>query len=540
MIIAANAVISAQAPDWVKEMAAAALRRAQPQESSQSDDYLWLRDAARAGRLWFCVEEVGLNGRPPLAGAEVLVGDDAVRAAATALRRNAEGGRAEKLETSWQRIGHGRHGRIVRAISALERALQGGSDLPSEAEIVFAWADLIQLVEGKEALYRQYDSIKSGARELRQVAQEAIRRHDRRWLVRRVRRLILRAKRLLRQRPKPAQQPATTVAPVAPAPIKPVPVTAPVSQPQAVAAREPRLHRRGEKAAVVQAARQAAAAERAARKRREAEKKLAAQRRAARRGLVEALRRNRTAALKAQRAREFLPAVAAAVVQLLRQGVLTSSRAEALELLRELRAGVTPARLAGLVGEFQLGPRLAVMLTAWDAVDEDRAFELAVSAAAGGREYEQRLVQELRRLGAEVRTDRAADRRAGVDMLVLVDGREVAVQLTTMSWLAATTPSEQYARKRLESGTLVADGAVSKLQKDLEKFERRYRNGVPFVFVGVNATAPFTPEQYARSVLRLIQGQVRWLAGAAAFFFWAPDQPAIAVSFDGDQEESHE
>jgi hypothetical protein len=475
---------------------------------------------------------------------EVISGPEAVRYAQEALRRLGFQDQARRLERAYHQVCRGRRGRIAHAVAVLEAALRGGYDLPTKAQIVWAWADLILLMEGKEALYRQYETIKRGAVELRDQAARTIRGLRTSRAAAQARRLIRLAKRELRRNKKTENKPATVLeqalnitrsAPQAPPP------KALVQEPSgANATPKPvsdKLHRRGEKAAVVKAAADKAAAEKAAAKRRAAEKKAAALRRAAKRGVVEALRRRKAATLRAKRAAEHLPAVAAAVMQLVRQGVVSVEREQALALAAELRAGVKPARLSELVSQFELGPAVAHLMTAWDGVPEEDAFKLAVSAVAGGREYEQRLIEALRQLGAEVRTDQSADRRAGVDMLVLVDGKSFAVQLSIMPWLAATAPSREYASKRLENGAVRYGAAVSKVQKDLEKFERRYAKDVPFVYIGVNAVAPFTPEQYAAAVLRLLEGQGRWLTGAAAFFFWAPDKPAVAVQMDSNTKE---
>jgi hypothetical protein len=507
------------------------------------DDWLWLRDATREGRVWFVVPEVGMTEAPPTSGMEVISGPEAVQYAQEALRRLGFEKEARRLERAYQQVLRGRRGRIAHAVAVLEAALRGGYDLPSQAEIVWAWADLILLVEGKDALYRQYEIIKRGARQLRDQAARAIRGLRTSRAAAQVRRLIARAKRELRRsvkKPALVLEPGqalniTRSAPKAPPPKALVQEASGAGETTAPGSNK--LHRRGEKAAVVKAAADKAAAEKAAAKRRAAEKKAAALRRAAKRGVVEALRRRKAATLRAKRAAEHLPAVAAAVMQLVRQGVVSVEREQALALAAELRAGVKPARLSELVSQFELGPAVAHLMTAWDGVPEEDAFKLAVSAVAGGREYEQRLIEALRQLGAEVRTDQSADRRAGVDMLVLVDGKSFAVQLSIMPWLAATAPSREYASKRLENGAVRYGAAVSKVQKDLEKFERRYAKDVPFVYIGVNAVAPFTPEQYAAAVLRLLEGQGRWLTGAAAFFFWAPDKPAVAVQMDSNTKE---
>jgi len=503
------------------------------------DDWLWLRDAAREGRVWFVVPEAGMIESPPTSGMEVISGPEAVRYAQEALRRLGFQNQARRLEQAYRQVCRGRRGRIAHAVAVLEAALRGGYDLPTQAQIVWAWADLVLLLEGKEALYRQYESIKRGAVELRDHAARAIRGLRTNKAAAQVRRLIRLAKRELRRsarKPAPTQEQALNIVKTAPQAPRAV-VQEASGAGDAQAPDSAKLHRRGEKAAVVKAAAEKAAAEKAAAKRKAAEKKAAAVRRAARRGVVEALRRRKAATLRAKRAAEHLPGVAAAVVQLVRQGVVSAEREQALALVAELRAGVKPARLAELVGQFELGPAVAHLMTVWDGVRDEDAFKLAVSAVAGGREYEQRMVAALRQLGAEVKTDQSADRRAGVDMLVLVDGRAFAVQLSIMPWLAATAPSREYASKRLESGAIRYGAAVSKVQKDLEKFARRYAKGVPFVYVGVNAVAPFTPEQYAAAVLRLLAGQGRWLDGAAAFFFWAPDKPAVAVHLDSNTKE---
>jgi hypothetical protein len=499
------------------------------------DDWLWLRDAAREGRVWFVVPEAGMVEPPLTSGMEVLVGAEAVRYAQQALRRLGLTTEARRLEQTYNQVCRGRRGRIAHAVAVLEAALRGGHDLPSQAQIVWAWADLVLLIEGKEALYRQYEQIKRGASELRDQAARAIRGLRTNQAAAQVRRLIRLAKRELRRsvsKPAPVLEQALNITKPAP---KVVQEASGADEAQAPASAK--LHRRGEKADVVRAAAEKAAAEKAAAKKREAAKKAAALRRAAKRGLVEALRRRKAATLRAKRVAEHLPDVAAAVMQLVRQGVVSAKRGDALALAAEILAGVKPARLAELVGQFELGPAVAHLMTAWDGVRDEDAFKLAVSAVAGGREYEQRLIEALRQLGAEVRTDQSADRRAGVDMLVLVDGKSFAVQLSIMPWLAATAPSREYASKRLENGAVQYGAAVSKVQKDLEKFARRYAKDVPFVYIGVNAVAPFTPEQYAAAVLRLLAGQGRWLDGAAAFFFWAPDKPAVAVHLDSNTKE---
>jgi hypothetical protein len=524
-------------PEWLNGTmgSTVASGKSQPQPP---DDWLWLRDAAREGRVWFVVPEAGMTEAPPTSGMEVISGPEAVRYAQEALRRLGRENEARRLERAYQQVARGRRGRIARAVAVLEAALRGGYDLPTTAQIVWAWAELIRLMEGKEALYRQYEVIKRGAVELRDHAARTIRGLRTSRAAAQVRRLIARAKRELRRsarKPASTQEQALHIAKPAPQPRAVVQEACVAGETQAPVSNK--LHRRGEKAAVVKAAAEKAAAEKAAAKKREAAKKAAALRRAARRGLVEALRRRKAATLRAKRAAELLPSVAAAVMQLVRQGVVSAEREQALALVAELRAGVKPARLAELVGQFELGPAVAHLLTVWDGVRDEDAFKLAVSAAAGGREYEQRLIEALRQLGAEVRTDQSADRRAGVDMLVLTGGKAFAVQLSIMPWLAATAPSREYASKRLRNGAVQYGAAVSKVQKDLEKFARRYAKDVPFVYIGVNAVAPFTPEQYAASVLRLLEGQGRWLNGAAAFFFWAPDKQAVAVHLDSNNKE---
>jgi hypothetical protein len=524
-------------PEWLTGIMDTFSRCGQPQPV---DDWLWFRDATREGRVWFVIPEAGMVEPPPTSGMEVIEGPEAVRYAQEALRRLGLQEQARRLERAYGQVCRGRRGRIAHAVAVLEAALRGGNDLPSQAEIVWAWADLVLLIEGKYSLYRQYEEIKRGAVELRAQAARTIRGLRTNRAAAQVRRLIRLAKRELRRstirqnKPAPTQEQALNITKPAPQAVVQeacgaTPEPAPVSS--------DKLHRRGDKAVVVKAAAEKAAAEKAAAKRRAAAKKAAALRRAAKRGLVEALRRRKSATLRAKAAVENLPAVASAVVQLVRQGVVSAERETALALVAELRAGVKLARLAELVGQFELGPAVAHLMTAWEGVSEEDAFKLAVSAVAGGREYEQRLVEALRQLGVEVRTDRSADRRAGVDMLVLVDGKAFAVQLSIMPWLAATAPSREYASKRLRNGGVEYGAAVSKVQKDLEKFERRYAKDVPFVYVGVNAVAPFTPEQYAAALLRLLNGQGRWLTGAAAFFFWAPDKPAVAVHLDSNNEE---
>ena len=524
-------------PEWLTDVSRHG-GSTQPQPEPM-DDWLWLRDAAKEGRVWFMVPEVGMVEPPPISGMEVLAGVEAVQYAQQALRRLGFQNQARRLERAYGEVCRGRRGRIAHAVAVLEAALRGGYDLPSQAEIVWAWADLVLLIEGKEALYRQYGAIKRGAVELRDHAARAIRGLRTSRAAAQVRRLIRLAKRELRRsarKPAPTQEQALNIVKTAPQVVQAVVQEACVAG-DAQAPVSNKLHRRGDKAAVVKAAANKAAAEKAAAKKREAAKKAAAIRRAAKRGVVEALRRRKAATLRAKRASEHLPGVAAAVVQLVRQGVASAERETALALAAEIRAGVKPARLAELVGQFELGPAVAHLMTAWDGVPDEEAFKLAVSASAGGREYERRLIEALRQLGAEVKTDQSADRRAGVDMLVLVDGKAFAVQLSIMPWLAATAPSREYASKRLESGAIRYGAAVSKVQKDLEKFARRYAKGVPFVYIGVNAVAPFTPEQYAAAVLRLLAGQGRWLDGAAAFFFWAPDKPAVAVHLDSNTKE---
>ncbi|GIV22110.1 MAG: hypothetical protein KatS3mg023_3861 [Armatimonadota bacterium] len=508
---------------------------------------LWLRDGPDA--IWLRLP--GADELPPhVEGAEVLEGDESLAAIVTLLEAAGEADRAVRFDRQVRMLAGLGAGRLASAIRRLEEAISlfesiEEPGLEEVASLLGAWAHLMVMLHGRDAVERFYERhVKTGHMALHDIATPATefaKSRARRLpekvadrIKRSVRRTVRHAKALLRALRKRGylmsraeyaeyrkaegemalRHSRRVVVPVAV--VKPV-----VKQAEPAPSKEqkePRLHKRGEKKAAVEAAKEELARKQALKKIRAAEKEAARKRAAVRRGIKEALRRKKAAVLKAKAAAPMLPQLHAALVEALRWGAVRD-REVAVRVLESLRGHETDAAaIVQAIDGFGLHDLVSRLAFAFDAA---AGFEAVVgSASDGGRDAEQRLLVALEARGVEVHRSQKDDRKAGVDAFVIVDGVGVCLQLTTMNWLAATTPTKTSAMKRLVNGQVEVGEAVSKIQKDIEKFRRHYGD-LPYVVVGVNVRMPFTPEQYADDVLALIR-QASEVNGAVVAFVAAP------------------
>lgn len=520
MRVTIASLISPSRPGLVGEVAA--------QVSAEEAQYLWLRDAA--GPVVFEVPPapvpaglVNADGAVRIGGHEAVdllrlllsfAGPETVRRFERALARAARLGRG-RLPALVERL----EGAVTRYLQADKSGVLG---LEEVADLLQAWSAVVIHVEGKEALYRIYEGrVKPGKAELVQEAQRAEARRSLREAVKRLARFIRLAKAILRRcrRERLPLQEAYRVIPqpvVKPAPApKPEPTTkpAPTTEQAEPAPKKVRVKKSSRVAELREKLQK-----RLAEKRLREARKAAAERHRMRKAAVRAaLRRKKARALlKVQGVNA--PALHAALVEAVKWGALRN-RDVAQKVLTALRGREhNMAAIAAAIDALALHD---IVWRLYASMDCGGDFAAVVSSASdGGRDAERRLLAALEARGVEVVTSQKADRQAGVDAIVTIGGVRVALQLTTMPWWAATTPTEASAMKRLVNGQVEVGPAVSKVQKDLEKFRKHYGD-LPYVIAGVNVRMPFTPEQYADDVLRLLERQASY-GGARVAFIAAP------------------
>ncbi|MDW8046530.1 MAG: hypothetical protein RMK15_04545 [Chloroflexota bacterium] len=489
--------------------------------------YLWLRDAA--GAIVFNLPVVGApkNAERLFGGQVEVIGGAEALAAMRLLLGLAGARKLQQFERALTAAAKLQSGRLARATETLESALEAWLQSPAPgleeaSRLVWAWTQVVVLVEGKEALYRRYERRIKEDLALEMLAQAELAKYANslRQLVARIKRLIRVAKAVLRRARREhlpyAEARVFLQKPVA----KPAVNTAPVKAQEtpAVEQAEPAV-KREKKASRVKELREKLQKRLAEKKQREARKRAAEIHRLKKAAIKAALRRKRAKALLHVKMQEVAPLLHAALVEAVRWGALRD-RDVAEKVLLALRGKEhSMAAIAAAIDALKLHEAVQRLISAYDDAEDFAA--VVRSASDGGRDAERLILDALRQRGVEVHVSREADRKAGVDAFVIVDGVGVCLQLTTMSWWSATTPTKAAAAKRLVNGSLEVGEAVSKVQKDLEKFRRHYGE-LPYLIVGVNVRMPFTPEQYADDVLRLLKRQASEGGGARVAFIAAP------------------
>lgn len=515
-----------QLPAWLAEAQQKALMEERQADEKRRRDAALLAWAADA-RPWF-----QLPSLPPAPeGAAVVEGVEAerlVRLAVRAVKGEPAARRAvREYRAALKSLQDGRITKsasvLYRALSLYERAVEEGSvSLEEAAALLSAWASLYSAVHGRDAMYRRYEQIKEGLLDLSVDARANAGRYARarrvlvgiikevRWCLRELKRRRVTRRRFVDATTEKwlASSKTTTKQVVTPASASEQVVT-PANVPVKKRVKRSRVGELREKHAVRLRDK--------ARKR--AEKRAAEMRRLKKAALKAALRRKKARALLHRSMVDLAPQVHHAVVETVKWGALGSREATEKVLTSLKGREHTMTASAAVIDAFGLHDIVWRLMSAYDGVS---SFDAVVSSASdGGRDAEQRLLKALADRGVEVRRDKQADRKAGVDAYVIVDGVGVCLQITTQSWWSATTPTETSAAKRLVNGQVEVGPAVSKVQKDLEKFRAHYGD-LPYLAVGVNVRMPFTPEQYADDVLRLLKRQASEGSGARIAFIAAP------------------